>query len=61
MGYNYIPYTGHVVSKIDIQFGQINNPLEPISVIPGRGFGEGSSSDWLQTCGGRWETNLGNI
>ena len=39
--YNYRPYTEQIVNKIDIQFGQINDPLEITSVIPGHGFGEG--------------------
>ena len=50
--YNSNPYTEQIVTKIDIQFGQINIPLESIPVISGHGFGEGSSLDRLKTCGG---------
>ena len=57
---SYIPFAGPIVSKADLQFGQISNPYEIIAVTPWPCCGTCSKMRWLDTWGGCRETNTRN-
>ena len=48
---NCDPYIKTQVESIDLKLGRIPNPYEIVSVAPVRGFGLGSSLNWLKTRG----------
>ena len=57
---NFNQFEYPIVTKRDVQFGRICNPLEISAFIPRHGFGEGSRLRWRNKRGGRG-TNLRNI
>ena len=48
-------HIGEQDKTIDLKLGRIPNPYDIISAIPGRGFGEGPSLNWLKTWGPPWK------